>query len=202
MRKLFFQQSSSRLFRCFQFFSSYIYCHFATNAKNLPSSRSFRRFLFFPLFPPFSLFFFFNIPFVCVYVYVYVCVWVYNSHRMFYKKSNSNFSTLASTTKICRTRRIEKIGVNKFFEDHRVADKKNTTFRIIQRLCRKSISLTQEKNARNISLSIYFISVWLYFCIYSNEIFRAKIMFDIAVIFYCCYKISWNIVIIHYIRRV
>lgn len=120
------------------------------------------------------------------------------------KKSNSNFSFvhLASTMKICRTRRIEKIGMNKFFEDHRVADKKITTFRIIQRLCRKSISITQEKNARNISLSIYFISVWLYFC-YGNEIFRAKIMFDIAVIFYyCCYKISWNIVIIHYICRI
>lgn len=201
MRKLFFQQSSSRLFRCFQFFSSYIYIVTSQRMQKIYRlhvhfvvSYSFH----FSLHSLFSSFLIFRL-YVCM--SVYMCVWVYNSHRMFYKKSNSNFSTLASTTKICRTRRIEKIGVNKFFEDHRVADKKNTTFRIIQRLCRKSISLTQEKNARNISLSIYFISVWLYFC-YGNEIFRAKIMFDIAVIFYCCYKISWNIVIIHYIRRV
>lgn len=132
MRKLFFQQSSSRSFHFVSnfFLRIYICRHFATNAKNFPSDRlrSFCRFLFFPLFSPFSLFSFLIFR-LCACVCVYVCECKTGAECSI-KKSNSNFSLvhLASTTKICRTRRIEKIGMNKFFEDHRVADKKIRRF--------------------------------------------------------------------------
>lgn len=88
------------------FLRIYVYRHFATNAKNFPSDRlhfvvsySFNFFLHF-LFPPFLIFH------SCVRVYVYTvrAEWPIKKTILIVR----SYIVLASTMKICRTRRIEK----------------------------------------------------------------------------------------------
>lgn len=106
------------------FLRIYVYRHFATNAKNFPSDR-----LHFVV--SYSFHFFLHSLFSSFLIF-HSCVRVYSSRRMAYKKNNSNCSLVYRTRidneNLSNEKNRKRIGVNKFFEDHRVTDKKIPRF--------------------------------------------------------------------------